>query len=248
MVAADPSDPSTELGGSDGLSETGLGAEVEAEADAEAAARIEAGRKLFAGPCDFVMGCVRMDHLPNSPLTEICFAGRSNVGKSSLINALTGRKTLARASVTPGRTQELNFFRLARSEADPHGLMLADLPGYGYAKAPKAKVKAWTNLVMDYLRGRPTLRRVCLLIDSRHGPKANDVEVMKMLDQAAVSYQLILTKADKPKPADLAKSERATAAAIAARVAAHPDYVLTSSQTGAGIAELRAALAQLAVT
>ncbi len=201
---------------------------------------IEAGRLLFAGPCDFVLGVVGLDHLPDTGVAEVAFAGRSNVGKSSLINALTNRKTLARTSNMPGRTREINFFNLGGR------LMLADLPGFGYAKVPKAMVEKWTRLVNAYLKGRPNLRRVCLLIDARHGVKDSDVVVMKMLDEAAVSYQIVLTKADKVKAAELAKCVDETHAALRAHTAAHPDLHITSSEKGDGIAELRAALGELA--
>lgn len=195
---------------------------------------------LFAGSCEFVRGVVEIAGMPDSNLPEIAFAGRSNVGKSSLINALTSRKTLARTSNTPGRTREINFFNLADR------LMLADLPGYGYARVPRAQVEVWTKLVNSYLRGRPTLRRACVLIDARHGLKESDVQVMKMLDGAAVSYQIILTKADKVKAADLARTLAQTALALRGHVAAHTEVHVTSSEKGDGIAELRAALGELA--
>jgi GTP-binding protein len=173
-------------------------------------------------------------------LTEVAFAGRSNVGKSSLLNALVGQKALARTSNTPGRTQQLNFFELEGA------LMLVDLPGYGYARAPKAAASGWTRLTRAYLKGRPTLRRLCLLIDARHGLKDSDREVMTLLDQAAVSYQVALTKVDKVKPAALEALRAALAPELARHVACHPEMVATSAVTGAGIAELRAALAALA--
>ena len=201
---------------------------------------IEAGRLLFAGPCDFVMGVAGLDHLPETDIAEVAFAGRSNVGKSSLINALTNRKTLARTSNMPGRTREINFFNLGGR------LMLADLPGYGYARAPKPIVEKWTRLVNAYLKGRPNLRRVCLLIDARHGVKDSDVTVMKMLDAAAVSYQIVLTKADKMKAEALAKCLAETRMHLRPHTAAHPDVHLTSSEKGDGIAGLRAALGTLA--
>ncbi|HCO89650.1 MAG TPA: YihA family ribosome biogenesis GTP-binding protein [Alphaproteobacteria bacterium] len=201
----------------------------------------EAGRLLFAQSCDFVMGAVDMRHLPAPDLPEIAFAGRSNVGKSSLINALTNRKTLARTSNTPGRTQEINFFNLAGR------LMLADLPGYGYARVSRTQVERWTRLINQYLKGRPNLRRACVLIDSRHGLKDSDIAVMKMLDVAAVSYQIVLTKADKPKAAELTAQIERVRKAMRAHVAAHPEIHVTSAAKGTGIAELRAALAELAL-
>jgi GTP-binding protein len=201
---------------------------------------LEAGRLLFAGPVTFERGAVDMSGLPEDGLPEIAFAGRSNVGKSSLLNALTGRKALARASAEPGRTRELNFFRLGEV------LRLVDLPGYGYAKAPKAAIARWTALMLDYLRGRAPLKRVLLLIDARHGLKPHDMDVMDTLDGAAVTYQIVLTKADKLKPTEFADCEARTAAALAKRPAAHPRLVATSAQTGLGIAELRAEIAALA--
>lgn len=201
---------------------------------------LETGRLLFARPFVFVKGCVRIDDLPPMDRLEIAFAGRSNVGKSSLINALTGTTGLARTSNTPGRTQELNIFE---SESAP--LRIVDMPGYGFAQAPKPKVEAWTRLIHNYLTGRATLRRVYVLVDGRHGPKANDLSVMNELDKAAVSYQIVVTKADKPSVADLAAAEAATRAAIAKRPAAHPELMITSSETKFGIAELRAAIAAL---
>ncbi len=201
-------------------------------------ARIEAGRVLFAGPFQFIKGCVRVSDLPAPDRVEVAFAGRSNVGKSSLINALSGRKNLARTSNTPGRTQELNIF-----EAELALLRIVDMPGYGFARAPKPAVEAWNRLIHAYLRGRPNLRRVYALIDARHGPKANDLSVMNELDRNAVSYQIVLTKADKPAPDDLEKIVAATKSAIAKRPAAYPEVILTSAQTGAGIDLLRAQIA-----
>lgn len=198
---------------------------------------IDAARKLFAGPCAFVKGVVALDGLPPADRPEVCFAGRSNVGKSSLINALTGRKGLARASNTPGRTQEINYFDLGGR------LWLVDLPGYGFAQAPKAKVEAWTRLVRAYLAGRPTLRRAFLLIDARHGPKPVDVEIMGLLDKAAVTWQAVLTKADKPSKADLDRAAAATEAETRRHPAAFPDSLLTSSEKGEGLAALRATIA-----
>ena len=208
--------------------------------DDAAALLLEAGRLLFAKECRFVAGAADMATLPTDALPEVAFAGRSNVGKSSLVNALTGRKTLARTSDTPGRTQQLNFFELGER------LMLVDLPGYGYAEAPKHLVKQWTRLIQDYLRGRPGLRRVLMLVDGRHGLKDTDRELMDMLDKAAVNYQLVLTKADKVKGADLAKVLSQSTAAIARRPAAHPEILVTSAREGLGVPELRATLAALA--
>ncbi len=201
---------------------------------------LEEGRKFFARECTFILGAAALVQVPDSDLPEIAFAGRSNVGKSSLVNSLTGRKTLARTSVTPGRTQQLNFFNIGGR------LLLADLPGYGYARAPKSEVDAWTRLVKAYLMGRPQLRRVCMLVDSRHGLKTNDREVMKDLDEAAVSYQIVMTKADKVKPAELARTVEAVSAEAATHAAAFPKISVTSSHEGTGLAELRAALSQLA--
>ena len=200
---------------------------------------IEAARKLFAGPCDFVKGVVALDGLPPADRVEVCFAGRSNVGKSSLINALTGRKGLARASNTPGRTQEINYFDLGGR------LHLVDLPGYGYAEAPPALVAKWQALLKAYLQGRPTLRRAFVLVDARHGIKKVDLEIMALLDKAAVAYQVVLTKADKPRGGKLDPLVEATRAALAKRPAAHPEILLTSSETGLGLPELRAEMAAL---
>jgi GTP-binding protein len=203
---------------------------------------IENGRLLFAKSCDFVLGASTLDHIPKSRMPEIAFAGRSNVGKSSLVNALTGRKTLARVSNTPGRTREINFFRLGDR------LMLADLPGYGFARASKEQSERWGNLIFEYLRGRPQLRRVILLVDSRRGLLENDIEVMTLLDRAAESYQLVLTKTDKLKPNELAEIASRVAAQSRKHGAAHPDLIATSAITGEGIPELRAELAALADT
>lgn len=208
---------------------------------AEADAALEAGRLLFAAPCSFVAAAGSLESLPPTSLPEIAFAGRSNVGKSSLINAVTGQTKLARTSNTPGRTQEVNFFSLDQR------LLLVDLPGYGYAKAAKSKIKLWTRLIRDYLRGRPTLRRVCILIDARHGIKDSDEQIMAMLDEAAVSFQAVLTKCDKLSQADLAARLDETRTRAARHVAAYPDVATTSAQSGGGIPELRAALATLAV-
>jgi GTP-binding protein len=201
---------------------------------------IEAGRLLFARPFVFVKGCVRIADLPPADRMEIAFAGRSNVGKSSLINALTGRVALARTSNTPGRTQELNIF-----EAEDAPLRIVDMPGYGFAQAPKDKVATWTKLIHAYLTGRPNLRRVYVLVDGRHGPKANDLTVMNELDRTAVSYQIVLTKSDKPSVKELDAALAATKAAIAKRPAAHPELIVTSSETKFGIENLRAEIAKL---
>jgi GTP-binding protein len=205
--------------------------------DAEA---LERGRLLFARPCVFVAGAARIGDLPDATLPEIAFAGRSNVGKSSLINALTGQNALARISRTPGRTQQLNFFRL------DDAVTLVDLPGYGYARASKRQIADWTGLMHAYLKGRVTLHRLCVLVDSRHGLKPSDEALMDELDDDAVSYQVVLTKADKPNSAEVAGTREAVARALARRPAAHPDILVTSARTGGGIPELRAALAALA--
>ncbi len=201
---------------------------------------IERGRLLFARPFLFIKGCVRLADLPPMDKVEIAFAGRSNVGKSSLINALVGMSGLARTSNTPGRTQELNIF-----ESQSENLRIVDMPGYGYAKAPEDKVRQWTKLIHQYLTGRATLRRVYVLVDGRHGPKDNDLTVMNELDKSAVSYQVVLTKADKPLKKDLEKVIEATKAAIHKRPAAHPQVLLTSSQKGEGLRELRTEIAML---
>jgi GTP-binding protein len=200
------------------------------------------GEALFKSPCVFVKGVVAIDGLPQDGRHEVAFAGRSNVGKSSLINALTRRTSLARVSVTPGRTRELNFFTLGKDEV----LYLVDMPGYGYARAPKSEVKGWTRLIRDYLKGRRELKRVFLLIDARHGIKSNDREIMTLMDEAAVSYQVVLTKADKPKSAAVAKIIEEVAAEVAKHPAAYPRIIATSARTGAGIPELRAAVAEFA--
>jgi GTP-binding protein len=198
-------------------------------------------RQFFGGAADFTWAAARADDLPPMKLPEIAFAGRSNVGKSSLINALTGRGALARTSHTPGRTQQLNFFDLAGR------LTLVDMPGYGYAAVSKDKVAGWTRMIHEYLRGRRSLARVYLLIDSRHGIKATDEEILKLLDQSAVSYQIVLTKTDELTPAELARRLDSTAAAVARRPAAHPEIIATSSRRGQGVDDLRKAVHALLV-
>jgi GTP-binding protein len=199
--------------------------------------RLEGGRKLFAGPCTFLKGVVALDALPPGDRVEVAFAGRSNVGKSSLINALTGRRSLARASNTPGRTREINYFALGDA------LYLVDLPGYGFAEAPVAVVRRWQELLRAYLAGRPTLRRAFLLIDARHGIKPPDAEIMDLLSRAAVTFQVVLTKADKPARADLERVIADTRARLAGQAAAYPDIVLTSAEKGTGIDVLRSIVA-----
>lgn len=203
----------------------------------EAAA--EAGRLLFAGPVEFVKGVVAMDGLPPADRPEVCFAGRSNVGKSSLINALTGRKGIARASNTPGRTQEINFFALGEHS------YLVDLPGYGYAQAPLPVVKKWQALLKAYLAGRPTLRRAFALIDARHGVKPVDHEIMSLLDRSAVPFQVVVTKADKIGTQALAQTVSQVEDELQKHPAAFPELVVTSSEKGQGIATLRAVIAGL---
>ncbi|GAB3594541.1 MULTISPECIES: ribosome biogenesis GTP-binding protein YihA/YsxC [Acetobacter] len=209
--------------------------------DLDIAAALENGRRLFAGSCDFVFGAQKLGQLPPLTLPEIAFAGRSNVGKSSLVNALTGRKTLARASSEPGRTKQLNFFDLAGR------LMLVDMPGYGYARAAKSVKEDWQDMMFDYLRGRPVLRRVVLLLDARVELKTHDREVMDLLDRAAVSFQVVLTKCDDVKPGPLARKQAEVEAVIAKHPAAFPYLTLTSSQTGLGMEALRAELAEFAL-
>ena len=201
----------------------------------------EAARRLFAGRVEFLLSAPALKFLPEPELPEIAFAGRSNVGKSSLLNALTGRKSIARASVTPGRTQELNFFEVG----EPTQLRLVDMPGYGYAKAPKKEIKAWQRLLRDYLRGRTGLTRAFVLVDSRHGVMEADVEMFDLLDEAAVTYQIVLTKTDKWSATELADVVARTMEAAKKRAAAFPEIHVTSSETGAGIAELRAEIAGL---
>jgi len=213
--------------------------EPQAVSARNAAQTIETGRLLFAQACDFVAGAADASALPPPRLPEVAFAGRSNVGKSSLINALPGRKALARVSHTPGRTQQINFFDLGQR------LMLVDLPGYGYAVVGRKTVGTWSALIRAYLKQRPNLRRLCLLIDSRHGVKDSDRETMDGLDKAALSYQLVLTKADEVNADALEKRHAAIAAEAARHRAAHPEIIVTSAFDGAGIAELRAALASL---
>lgn len=203
---------------------------------------LEAGRKLFAGPCRFLLGVADPAGLPPAGTGEVAFAGRSNVGKSSLVNALTGRKTLARTSNTPGRTQQLNYFALG----EPAALLLVDLPGYGYAKTARTKVEAWTALILDYLRGRPTLKRVMLLVDARHGLKANDTEIMTLLDEAAVSYQLVLTKLDKLKPGERGARLTETESQARTHGACHPTVHATSAEKSWGLEALRAEIAAVA--
>ncbi len=203
----------------------------------------EIARKLFSGPIAFLKSAPSLKFLPGPAAPEVAFAGRSNVGKSSLLNKLTNRRDLARTSNTPGRTQELNFFDVG----DPLRMRLVDMPGYGFAKAPKDVAKKWRFLVNDYLRGRQALKRALVLIDSRHGIKEIDREVMKMLDDAAVSYHLVLTKADKIKASELEAVERDTADEARRRPAAHPEIVTTSSETGLGIDRLRKAVIEAVV-
>lgn len=206
---------------------------------AKAAAAIERGRLLFAQECEFVMGVRTEADLPHPELPEVAFAGRSNVGKSSLLNALTNRRTLARTSNTPGRTREVNFFRLGGE------LMLVDLPGYGFARAGKEEIARWNKLIEDYLRGRVNLRRVCLLIDARRGIAASDRAVMELLDKAAVVYQVVLTKVDKEKPGALAKIRQEAAAEISRHGAAYPEILATSAAKRLGLEQARASFAAL---
>lgn len=200
----------------------------------------EAGRRLFAGPCDFIAGAVDATSLPPGTVTEVAFAGRSNVGKSSLINAITGRNALARVSRTPGRTQQINFFSVGGR------LTLVDLPGYGFARASKQRIAAWSDFTLRYLKGRAVLRRVLVLVDSRHGLKDSDRDLFELLDKTAVSYQVVLTKIDALPRSDATARAHAAASELAGHVAAHPDVAATSAEKSLGIAELRAALAAFA--
>jgi GTP-binding protein len=209
------------------------------EKDADARALEAHALELFKAPADFVLGVADVDGLPASDRVEVAFAGRSNVGKSSLLNAVLARRSLARVSNTPGRTRELNYFSVGEK------LFIVDMPGYGYAKAPKSLVKGWTQLIHDYLRGRPQLKRVMVLIDSRHGLKSSDREILTMLDKAAVSYQAVLTKADKPKGGSLEQVLRETEEELRKHPAAHPLVLATSAVDGIGIEDLRAAIAEL---
>jgi GTP-binding protein len=209
--------------------------------DDDDAKLLEQGRLLFAGDWQFIWASPSIETLPPMAGTEVAFAGRSNVGKSSLINALTGRNGLARTSHTPGRTQELIFFEGPQSAA----FRLVDMPGYGYASAPKAKVASWTQLIHKFLQGRSNLARVYVLIDSRHGLKDVDLDVLNTLDKAAVSYQIVLTKADQVKAAELEQRTAATSAALVTHAAAFPELLVTSSRSGAGMPQLRAAMVRL---
>jgi len=211
----------------------------EPSAEQQNAALIEAGRKLFAGPCDFFFAAAKSDGLPPVGAPEIAFAGRSNVGKSSLVNALTGRQSLARTSNTPGRTQELIFFDLGKQ------LTLVDMPGYGYAAVNKNKVASWGQLMRDYLRGRSALMRAFVLVDGRHGLKDSDIATMKLLDASAVSYAIVLTKRDEVKLADQQARVDATLEALRTHPAAYPGTFFTSSRTGEGVPELRGHIVQL---
>lgn len=241
IISGDPGTAAPQSGDADGAQGASASeGDALSEGDAQTAV-LETGRKLFAGEWVFQRSCHAMDQLPPVGPAEVAFAGRSNVGKSSLLNALTGRKQLARSSNTPGRTRALNLF----ARADAAEPVLVDMPGYGYAKAPKSEVEAWTRLVFDYLRGRPSLARVYLLIDARHGVKAVDENAMDVLDEAAVSYQIVLTKSDKVPVGTLPGVTAGVAKAIARRPAAHPDIIVTSAAKDEGLATLRAAIAAL---
>ncbi len=202
---------------------------------------IAAGHHLFTRPVNFVTGALSEEYLPHTSLPEVAFAGRSNVGKSSLINALVNHRQLARASSTPGRTQEINFFNLGER------LMMVDLPGYGFAEAPRDKAEVWSVFIRRYLKGRPQLRRALILIDSRHGVKPLDQEIMKMMDESAMNYQIVLTKTDKIKAGELERCLASVAEIAAKHTAAHPLILPTSSSDGAGLADLKAALSELAL-
>ncbi len=219
--------------------------QAQAEAQAEAKAQQQAERaaaKLFSGPVEFVLSAPQLKFLPDPTVPEIAFSGRSNVGKSTLLNALTGRKSIARISVTPGRTQELNIFDVGGGEDKPPQFRLVDMPGYGFAKAPLSVVDKWKKLVRTYLRGRVVLNRTLVLIDSRHGVKEVDREMMTMLDEAAVSYRVVMTKADKIKASELAATAAKVEEEARKHVAAFPHLHITSAEKGMGIAELRAAV------
>jgi GTP-binding protein len=205
-------------------------------------ALVERARKVFSGRIDFVLSAPALQFLPDPVVPEVAFSGRSNVGKSSLLNAITGRKSLARTSVTPGRTQELNFFDVGGTLGELPDFRLVDMPGYGFAKAPPAVVEKWKRLVRDFLRGRVVLKRTLVLIDSRHGIKKPDLEMLDMLDHAAVGYRLVLTKADKVKASELEAVHASVLAEARKHSAAYPEVAITSSETGLGIAEIRAAV------
>ncbi len=219
-------------------------ADMDGEDEQQARDFAEEGRKLFAGHCDFIWAASKIDGLPPMGPPEIAFGGRSNVGKSSLLNALTNRKALARISHTPGRTQQLNFFALG-AEPPNERMRLIDMPGYGYAAVSKSKIASWTELMRGYLRGRATLKRVYVLVDGRHGLKDVDEEMFKLLDSSAVSYQVILTKRDEVKKSEVDARIAQVLEGLAKHPAAHPEVIFTSSQTGEGVPELRASIASL---